>query len=87
MSERFILLIELNVKEIIDVLKDLNILRPDTDPDFWVKTCSGIIYSFASRMMLGIGDNSPDFSGMGMLELLRYGFDMMLKINSVRDEK
>jgi hypothetical protein len=36
-------------------------------------------------MMLGIGDASPNFSGMGMIELLRCMFDIMLKTCSVDD--
>jgi hypothetical protein len=37
------------------------------------------MYTFAHRVMLGIGDNSPDFSGMGMVGLLKHLFDMMLE--------
>jgi AcrR family transcriptional regulator len=79
MSEEIILSTEQVLRTIIDKLKEFRILRQDTNPDFWVKMHSSLIYTFASRMLLGIGDSSPGFSGMGMLELLRRMYDMMLK--------
>ena len=78
-SEQFILRIESNVKSVIDELKLLHVIRQDTDPDFWMKAASGIMYAFASRRMLGIGDNAEDFTGMDMISALRYVFDLMLK--------
>jgi AcrR family transcriptional regulator len=78
-SETIILSTEHVAREIINNLKEFQVLRPDTDPDFWVKTHSSLVYTFASRMLLGIGDNEADFSGMGLVELLRSLFDMMLK--------
>ena len=79
MAELLIPRIEWKVQMIIEVLKELNIIRQDTDPDFWMKTCSSLMYTFSHRVMLGIGDNSPGFSGMGMVGLLKYMFDMMLE--------
>ena len=79
MSEQFILSTERVLGVIIDELKETNVLRPDMDPDFWVKTHSSLIYAFASRLLLGIGDSSPGFSGMGMVELIRNLYDIMLK--------
>ena len=79
MAEQFIDRIENNVRIIIEVLKDLNVICQDIDPDYWVRTSSSLIYAFASRAMLGIGDSSPGFSGKGMAELLRSLYDMMLK--------
>ena len=79
MSERYILNTERTFGMIINKLKELNVLRPDTDPDFWVKAHSSLIYAFTSRLLLGIGDSSPDFVGMGMTELLRSLYDLMLK--------
>jgi len=71
------------VKMIIGLLKELCVIRPDTDPDFWAKISSSLFYSFSNRMLLGIGDLSQDFLGMGMAELLRYLFKIMLGLNAV----
>jgi AcrR family transcriptional regulator len=79
MSEKFIAGTEEVIRTIIDKLKELKVLRPDTNPDYWVKTHSSLIYAFSSRLLLGIGDNTPDFIGMGMRELLRVTYDTMLK--------
>ena len=76
---------ERNIKIIFDMLKELNIIRQDADPDFWMKGVSSLFYTFSSRTMLGIGDRSPNFSGMDMTELLRFMFDMMLKICAVEE--
>ena len=78
-AEHIIMRAERNVRSIVDELKKLRIIRQDTDPDYWVKASSSLFYSFAARMMLGIGDKTPDFSGRGMEEMLRYTFDMMLE--------
>ena len=85
-SEQIIHNTERVFENIINKLKEFNILRQDTDPDFWVKMHSSIVYTFASRMLLGIGDNSPDYSGMGMYELLHNMFDMMLKLNGTGND-
>ena len=79
MSKRIILSGEQYFEAIINKLKEFNIIRQDTDPDFWVKIHSSLLYCFASRMLLGIGDNSPNYSGMNMFELMRELCDMMLK--------
>ena len=79
MSDHFILRSELNAKTIIGVLKELGVIRQDTDPDYWAKASSSLFYSFATRMMLGIGDNSPDFTGMGMAEMLKHTFNIMFE--------
>ena len=78
-SERYILSTEQTIRMIINKLKEFSVLRPDTDPDFWVKAHSSLIYAFTSRLLLGIGDSSPDFNGMDMIELLRNLYDLMLK--------
>jgi len=78
-SEHIILRAELKVRIIIDTLKNLGVLRQDTDPDYWMKATSSLSYSFATRLMLGIGDNSSDFSGRGMAEMHRYTFSLMLE--------
>ena len=85
-SERIILGTEQVIKAIIIALKEFGVLRPDTDPDFWVKMHSSLVYTFASRSLLGIGDSSPDFSGMGLTEMLRNMYNMMFKTCGVRNE-
>ena len=67
------------LKTVIDLLKELHIIRQDTDPDFWAKTASSLFYAFSNRFLLGVGDNAANFSGMGMEDLLRALFDLMLK--------
>jgi hypothetical protein len=78
---------ELFIKTIFDMLKKLNIIRQDADPDFWMKITSSLLYTFSNRMLLGIGDTSPDFSGKGLLDLMRELFDMMFKMYGVKNEK
>ena len=77
--KHLILRTEQKVKIIIETLKTLGIVRQETDPDYWAKTIACVAYTFAIRMMLGIGDNQPDFKGGGMLEMYRSTFDLMLK--------
>ena len=74
------------IKTIFKILKDLRIIRTDVDPDLWVKICSSLLYAFASRMMLGIGENSPNYSGMSVAELFRQMFEIMLKMCAVDNE-
>jgi len=64
---------------IINKLKELNVLRPDTNPEFWIKMHSSLLYAFASRMLMGIGDSSPNYSGMNMFELMHEMCEMLLK--------
>jgi len=76
---------ERNIKIVFDILKELNIIRRDADPDFWMKVSSSLFYAFSARIMLGIGDSSPNFSGMNMTELFRFMFDMMFKVCAVEE--
>jgi len=78
-SGQIIIRSELHLKIIVDVLKTLGVIRQDTDPDYWAKITSSLFYAFATRSMLGIGDSTPDFTGMGMVELLKYTFKLMLE--------
>ena len=78
-SEEYILAAEDAVRTIIGQLKKIKKLRPDTDPDFWAKIYSSLLYTFASRMMLGIGDQEPGFSGLDMREMIWQMFDLLLK--------
>ena len=78
-SEDYILGNEQTIRTMIHNLKELGILRRDTDPDFWASMHSCLIYTFANRLMLGIGDSSPGFSSMGMVDMLKNMYDLMLK--------
>ena len=71
-SERYVI-------KVFEILKDLRVIKQDANPDFWAKTCSCMFYAFASRMLLGIGDSAPGFSGMGMAELMRATFEKMFE--------
>ena len=75
---KYILQRELLVKTMIDVLKKHGYISQFTDPDFWMKVSSSLIYAFSSRSMLGIGDKSSNFTGMGMAELLKFLYELML---------
>ena len=79
MCERLILRSERNTKRLIEELKEIGVIRQDTDSDYWAKVASSLFYAFASRMMLGIGDSSPGFSGMSMAELLKHTYDLMFE--------
>ena len=79
MSEHVILRAERNTKSIIDTLKELGIFSQNTDHDYWVKVTSSLFYTFSGRMMLGIGDNTPGFTGMGMVDMLRRTFEIMFE--------
>jgi AcrR family transcriptional regulator len=76
---QFITQVEKNIKTVMDALKMHNIIRKDADPDYWVKTCSSLMYTFASRLVLGVGDGSQGFTGRGMIDMLRSTFELMLK--------
>ena len=78
MAEQIILRAERDINTVIDILKKINLIHRDTDPDYWSKINSSLFYAFASRMMLGIGDSSPDFSGMNMVAMLRFTFELLL---------
>ena len=77
-SEHIIHRAEMKVRTIVEVLKKLGVVRQDTDPDYWMKVTSSLSYAFAIRMMLGIGDNVPSFTGRGMAEMHRQTFDLLL---------
>jgi AcrR family transcriptional regulator len=74
---------ELFIKKVFDTLKELNVIRRDVDPDIWMKIASSLLYSFANRMVLGIGDDSPEYSGKGMIDLLRDMYDVMFRVCGV----
>jgi AcrR family transcriptional regulator len=78
-SEHLILGNEQIIKSIVESLKEAGILKPSTNPDFWATLHSCMLYTFASRLMLGIGDSSPGFTGLSMEEMLNKIYDMMIK--------
>ena len=80
MSSGFILGSEYAIKSIFRILTDLGAIRWGTDPDPWVKSYSSILYAFSSRMLLGIGDASPGFTGMGMADIIKFQFNLMFSV-------
>ena len=85
MSNEFFMGSEYAIKTIFRILKDLGAVRRDADPDPWVKTYSSLLYTFSSRMLLGIGDASPGFTGMGMTDIIRFQFSLMFSTCAVSD--
>jgi len=79
MTEDYILGNEKVVKTIINTLIEQGILNKKTDPDFWAKMHSCLLYTFASRHKLGIGDNDEKFSGMGMADMLHHMYELLLQ--------
>ena len=68
---------------IIDILKSIGVIKFDIDPDYWMKLVSCVFYTFSNRAVLGNGDSSSGYSGMGMEDLLRRIFDNLLDECSV----
>jgi AcrR family transcriptional regulator len=82
-SSQIILHSEYDVRVIFQILKDLGVIRHDVDFDPWVKTISSLLYAFSSRMSLGIGDKSPGYSGMGLVEVIRFLIKQILSTYGV----
>ena len=75
---------ELHIKLIIEALQDFNVLRPDVDPDYWMKLASSLFYTFSNRMVLGNGDRSPNYQGMSMHDMFKQLFDNLLRDCGIR---
>ena len=73
-----ILKAENHVEIIINVLKQLGILKLDTDPDYWKKMISSVFYTFSNRAVLGNGDSAPGYTGMDMEHMLRQIYEDLL---------
>ena len=73
------------IKAIINRLVEINVIRPDVDADFFAKIHSSLIYTFSSRMLLGIGDSQPGYSGNGMGDLLRGLYDWLFSAYGVKN--
>ena len=84
---QMLLEVELKTRVIFEVLKELNVFHPDALPDYWMKVVSSLIYAFTSRMPLGIGENSEDFVGKGLVEMLLTTFELMLHHCSVEQDE
>ncbi|MDR2957424.1 MAG: TetR/AcrR family transcriptional regulator, partial [Coriobacteriales bacterium] len=61
---------EAYVETVFKILQEANVIRQDANPDFWMKAASSLLYAYSNRMMLGIGDDSPDYTGMDMVAML-----------------
>ena len=86
-AENMILKHEETIKAIINKLIEINILRQDTDADFFSKIYSSLIYTFSNRRLLGISDASQDFINKSMIDWLRKLYDMMFTIYGVENDK
>ena len=86
-ADKMILQHENTVKAIIEKLIEINILRPDTDVDFFSRMQSSLIYAFSNRRLLGISDAPRDFISKSMFDWLRSLYDMMFKIYGFENEK
>jgi len=86
MCEKFIIRSEEAFGAIINILKELAVLRPDMDADFWEKLHSSLLYAFSSRTLLGIGDSEPEYTGIGMTELIRRKCEMMMKVCGAKNQ-
>jgi len=75
------------IEKIFDVLVNLNVMRQDAKPDFWKKVTTSLFYAFQNRMMLGFGDDSSDYTGLKLKELLYCLFEMAFKMYSVTGNK
>ena len=72
--------IEDRVTRVIDELKKQNVISQDADPDFWKKTASSLAHNAVCRTLLGIGETSEDYDGMGLHDLLRFMFGLLFKL-------
>jgi AcrR family transcriptional regulator len=84
-AEKIILYMEQNVVAAMDTMKELEMIRQDSDPDLWMKICSSLVYAYASRMLMGIGDSSYDYVGFDMKSMLKSVFDMLLTVCGKKD--
>lgn len=75
--QEMILIAEERLEVIMNILKDLGVIRRDASPDFWAKILSSVFYTYSSRSVLGIGDFSSGYAGMKMVDLIRRICDMM----------
>ena len=70
---------ERHTEIIINILKRIGVLKPNTDPDYWMKMVSCVFYTYSNRAVLGNGDSSSSYTGMNMEDLLRRIFDNLLR--------
>ena len=68
------------IKTVFCNLKEQRIIRPDADPDLWMKIFSSVLYAYSNRMLLGIGDSSPNYTGLSMEGVILEVLDLMLKV-------
>ena len=71
------------VVTIINALKNLKIIRDDANPDFLKKITVCVFHAFIDRTIMGLGENSPDYEGLGARGILLYLYDMLFKVYGV----
>jgi AcrR family transcriptional regulator len=77
--EKLFLSTESISRAILSELAASGALEKGTDVETWVRVHSSIIYSFACRHLLGIGDSFPGFEHPGMADLLRTVYGILLE--------
>ena len=81
-SEKIIKATENTLRTMVYSLKKIDAIIEDTDSDMWAKIYSSLLYTFASRSLLGISGSTHGFSGHDTVSLVRNLFELMLKQNS-----
>ncbi|MDR3269997.1 MAG: TetR/AcrR family transcriptional regulator [Peptococcaceae bacterium] len=79
--ENVILSAEIRVRLILQTLIDLKHLSPDLDMDYWCKIHSSVVYAFANRTALGLGDYDPEYEGHTMRQLLCITYEIMFRLH------
>ena len=72
---------------IIITLKNMKVIRDDTDPDFWSKATSSVIHAFIDRTMMGFSEKSQGYTGLGLRDLLLYLYGMLFKTCSIENDR
>jgi len=66
---------------ILKRLIELGALDKSVDVDFWSRLHVCIVFLFAERLVVGIGEMYPKFNGKGMEEMLRMLYDTVFKLH------
>jgi AcrR family transcriptional regulator len=67
-------------KTILNELVKAGILAKETKVEYWARTHSAILYSFATRHLLRIGEMFPGFTAPGMQDMLVALYNLMFEV-------
>jgi len=70
---------ERQIRIAFEIFKEMGVFPQSAAPEYWMNIISSLLYTYASRAVLGIGDNSPKYVGMGLVELLRTTYNLMFQ--------